>query len=147
MPLEILAEESTGEKRKQIEQLYSKRDFRAIGSLPGFSVIASPEDRPEGEDCGRYIFNVQTEPEVTKQLDFVIEHYDKTEMAEPGDIVVYFDREGNNLHVARSIGHGRVVSKFGKYSPVFEHNEDDVPSSYGSVVVHYRDPAVKKGIA
>lgn len=66
--------------------------------------------------------------------------YHLVDLPEPGDLVVYFDKDGVAEHFGIWNNNGKVVSKWGWKGSVYEHPIHLVPSSYDDSVVFYRKP-------
>jgi hypothetical protein len=110
--------------RQRIDQLLEQKNYDGIGNLPGFRIVDRTENRSPKEYCSGYVFgndkgigwgNIE-------EKDNVIGTYNKVNItdAQKGDMVVYFDDQGNYQHVGFAEGNNRVRSRFG-IAHVYEH--------------------------
>ncbi len=119
-----------------IDGLLKARRYDDIGQLPGFSLIDRAENRP-GADCDVYVFGAVELIRPGKEN--VHAHYKQVDKPEAGDIVFYYDADGNWQHTGLASGPETVVSKFG-LAHVYEHPVNAVPTFYGNTVKFYRNP-------
>lgn len=113
----------------------SQKNPEDIDVFPDIKLVERNEDRPEGEDCFTYTFG---QVDVKGTMDAVFASHVITQESKQGDLIIYFDRSVQPVHVGRFITDTTVRSKWDINGHVFDHNPYMVPSHYGDMPRVYR---------
>lgn len=102
-----------------------------------------------GQDCAGYAVEIDLElirdalPAVRPREFFEWYYRNELEEDSKGELVVYFMKDKPE-HVG--VGQGqRIKSKWG-LNPIYEHEEWEVPASYGEKIVRYRKPSKREAM-
>ena len=109
----------------------------------GITISERKEERPEGEDCFRYLFGVHgvNFREILQTYFLPSDKPVYNGVVEYQKLVKYRGRNSvysfKTTHLGIITNEGRVVSKWGPLGDVYEHEIDLIPTFYGSRVAFY----------
>lgn len=104
----------------------------------GIRIVERFENRPEDEDCFRYLFPGQDCQQVTDRL---LDEYTQISGPKPGAIILYAADLVYPKHVGKVTKNGyTVISKWGQ-GHVLEHHPLWVPKMYGDHLYFFEEPS------
>lgn len=113
-------------------------DIDSVEGFMGIKVLERFSSTEASDDCFTYLFG--KDADVQQITDDMLATY--TMSGEPlcGTYVLYLDRDFNPRHIGIMTQDGTVVSKWGSYAHVYEHQPLMAPLTYGPNIVYFSPP-------